>query len=85
METDLGKFQDEGPFFLGQLSAVDLAYAPFLERFELLAPELLEYNIFEGRPRLAKWFEAVNAVDAYASTKAEPKGLAEGLKKYMGR
>eukprot|EP00250_Pteridium_aquilinum_P017755 c23770_g1_i1 orf=202-921(+) len=85
LETALAKFQDEGPFFLGQLSAVDLAYAPFFERFELLAPELLDYDIYGGRPRLAKWFEAMNAVDAYASTKVDPKALAEGLKKYMGR
>ncbi|KAI5068526.1 hypothetical protein GOP47_0016871 [Adiantum capillus-veneris] len=36
LEAALGKFESEGPFFLGQLSAVDLAYAPFFARFELV-------------------------------------------------
>lgn len=85
LETALGKFSDEGPYFLGQISAVDFAYAPFVERFELLSPELLEYDLYEGRPRLSKWFETINTVDAYTSTKTEPKALAEGLKKHMGR
>lgn len=85
LETALGKFEDEGPYFLGQLSAVDLAYAPFFERFELLAPDLLNYDIYGGRPRLAKWFKVMNTVDAYAITKSEPKRLAEAQKKHFGR
>eukprot|EP00250_Pteridium_aquilinum_P000067 c10086_g1_i1 orf=208-930(+) len=86
LETALQKFSNEGPFFLGQLSAVDLAYAPFFERFELLTPELLNYDIFEGRPKLAKWFKVMNTVDAYTSTITyEKNSIAEGLKKRLGR
>lgn len=85
LEAALGKFSDEGPFFLGQISAVDFAYVPFIERFQLLFPDLLSYDLLKGRPRLTKWFEAINNVDAYASTKVDPKVLSEGLKKHLGR
>ncbi|MCO5564487.1 hypothetical protein L7F22_018148 [Adiantum nelumboides] len=86
LEAGLGKFESEGPFFLGQLSAVDLAYAPFFERFGLLAPELLGYDIYQGRPKLAKWFKAINTVGAYTDTITYDKEtLKQGLKKLFGR
>ncbi|KAI5058210.1 hypothetical protein GOP47_0026380 [Adiantum capillus-veneris] len=86
LEAALGKFEIEGPFFLGQLSAVDLAFAPFFERFGLLAPELLGYNIYKGRPKLAKWFKAINTVDAYTDTITYDREiLVQGLTKYFGR
>ncbi|MEI4872681.1 glutathione S-transferase C-terminal domain-containing protein, partial [Klebsiella pneumoniae] len=56
LETALNKF-DDGPFFLGQLSHVDIAYAPHFERFQIFLEEVFKYNIFSGRPKLATWFE----------------------------
>eukprot|EP01018_Ginkgo_biloba_P020953 Gb_12085 [translate_table: standard] len=57
LENALGKF-DDGPFFLGQFSLVDIAYAPFVERYEIVFPSLKNYNITAGRPKLSKWIEA---------------------------
>ncbi|MCO5558839.1 hypothetical protein L7F22_012427 [Adiantum nelumboides] len=86
LEAALGKFESEGPFFLGQLSVVDLAYAPFFARFEMLAPELLSYDIFEGRLKLAKWFKDINTVEAYTSTVTyNPDDVAHHIKKVFGR
>lgn len=85
LEDAFGKFSDEGPYFLGQISAVDFAYVPFVERYQLVMLELLSYDIFEGQPRLLKWFEAMNTVNAYTSTRADPKELVERYKKMLGR
>jgi len=54
LENVLGKF-DDGPFFLGQLSVVDIAYGPFVEQFQILFPALKNYDITAGRPKLLKW------------------------------
>ncbi|BBG97874.1 glutathione transferase lambda 2 [Prunus dulcis] len=56
IETALSKFED-GPFFLGTFSLVDIAYAPFLERFQPFSLEVKKYDITAGRPKLAAWFE----------------------------
>lgn len=86
LEAALRKYETEGAFFLGQFSAVDLVYAPFFGRFELLAPELLNYNIYKGRPKLENWSKAVNTVDAYTSTITfPPQELADGMKKVFAR
>ncbi|KAJ7977036.1 Glutathione S-transferase [Quillaja saponaria] len=41
LENALQKF-DDGPFFLGQFSLVDIAYIPFVERFQIYFHELSE-------------------------------------------
>ncbi|KAH7426628.1 hypothetical protein KP509_10G009200 [Ceratopteris richardii] len=84
LEVALGKYEAEGPFFLGELTLVDMAYAPFFERLGLLAPALLNYDIFGGHPKLAKWFKAMQMVDAYTSTITySPEAILNGLKKYL--
>ncbi|KAH9326703.1 hypothetical protein KI387_006881, partial [Taxus chinensis] len=57
LENALGKF-DDGPFLLGEFSLVDLAYAPFFERFQIAYSNLKNYDITSGRPKLLKWIEA---------------------------
>ncbi|XP_019054608.1 PREDICTED: glutathione S-transferase L1-like, partial [Nelumbo nucifera] len=57
IETAVSKYKD-GPFFLGQLSLVDIAYAPFIERFQPFLLEVKKYDIAFGRPKLAMWIEA---------------------------
>eukprot|EP01018_Ginkgo_biloba_P020957 Gb_12088 [translate_table: standard] len=57
LENALGKF-DDGPFFLGQFSLVDIAYAPFVDRYQIVFPRLKNYDITAGRPKLSKWIEA---------------------------
>eukprot|EP00249_Psilotum_nudum_P015815 c25532_g1_i1 orf=311-1030(-) len=85
LESELGKFADEGPFLVGQLGAVDFAYIPFVERFQILFSELANYDITEGRPKLAEWIKALNEQEAYTTTKADPKVLAEQLKRRLGK
>jgi glutathione S-transferase len=80
LENALGKF-DDGPFLLGQFSLVDIAYIPFVERFHIVLPEWFKYNITEGRPKLAKWIEELNKIDAYTQTKVDPQETIDTYKK----
>ncbi|KAK3012953.1 hypothetical protein RJ639_008990 [Escallonia herrerae] len=76
LETALHKFSD-GPFFLGQFSLVDIAYAPFIERFDIFLQDVWKYDLKAGRPALAAWIEEINKIDAYKQTKCDPKQLIE--------
>ncbi|KAJ4976079.1 hypothetical protein NE237_001185 [Protea cynaroides] len=80
IEKTLAKF-DDGPFFLGQLTLVDIAYAPFIERFQLFLREIKNYDITAGRPKLAAWIEEMNNIEAYKQTRSDPQELVEGYKK----
>ncbi|CBI32630.3 unnamed protein product, partial [Vitis vinifera] len=80
LETALHKF-DDGPFFLGQFSLVDIAYIPFVERFQIFLSEVWKYDITVGRPKLAAWIEELNKIGAYKQTKCDPKELVEAYKK----
>ncbi|KAI3687926.1 hypothetical protein L1987_81630 [Smallanthus sonchifolius] len=71
LESALQKF--EGPFFLGDVSLVDFAYIPFVERFQLFIQEVYKYDITSGRPKLATWIEELNKIDAYTVTKVDPE------------
>ncbi|CAN4109640.1 unnamed protein product [Withania somnifera] len=76
LEKALEKY-DDGPFFLGQFSQADIAYAPFIERFQIFLQEVFKYDIKYGRPKLAKWIEEVNKLDGYIQTKADPKQVVD--------
>ncbi|KAK4583455.1 hypothetical protein RGQ29_026260 [Quercus rubra] len=77
LENALHKFND-GPFILGnEFSLVDITYAPFVEDFQALLSKLWNYDITAGRPKLARWIEEVNQIDAYKSTKKDPKVTVE--------
>ncbi|PHT61276.1 Protein IN2-1 -like protein B, partial [Capsicum annuum] len=76
LEKALEKF-DNGPFFLGQFSQADIAYASFIERFQIFLQEVFNYDITSGRPKLAKWIEELNKIDGYIQTKADPKKVVE--------
>ncbi|XP_020108614.1 protein IN2-1 homolog B-like isoform X2 [Ananas comosus] len=80
IEDALSKF-DDGPFFLGQFSLVDIAYAPFIERFQLFLAEAKNYDITKGRPKLKLWIEELNKIDAYTQTKRDPQELLAHAKK----
>ncbi|XP_054786372.1 protein IN2-1 homolog B-like isoform X1 [Prosopis cineraria] len=79
IESALSKF--DGPFFLGQFSLVDIAYAPFVERFRPFLMDVKNHDITEGRPKLAAWLEEMNKIDAYKQTCHDPKELVERYKK----
>ncbi|KAF8042500.1 hypothetical protein BT93_A0971 [Corymbia citriodora subsp. variegata] len=68
LENALGKFED-GPFFVGQFSGVDIAYIPLVERFSSYLSEVWKYDIIAGRPKLAAWIEEMDKVDCYKQTK----------------
>ncbi|KAK9126871.1 hypothetical protein Scep_015717 [Stephania cephalantha] len=80
LENALAKF-DDGPFFLGQFSLVDIAYAPFIERYQPYLLEVKEYDITEGRPKLAIWIQEINKFEGYTVTKRDPRELVERYKK----
>ncbi|OAY67484.1 Protein IN2- B [Ananas comosus] len=80
IEDALSKF-DDGPFFLGQFSLVDIAYAPFIERCQLFLAEAKNYDITKGRPKLKLWIEELNKIDAYTQTKRDPQELLAHAKK----
>ncbi|KAK8546166.1 hypothetical protein V6N13_067400 [Hibiscus sabdariffa] len=83
IEIALSKFED-GPFFLGQFSLVDITYAPFIERFHPYLLEVKNYDITHGRPKLATWIEEMNKNEGYKQTRRDPKELVESYKKrYM--
>ncbi|KAK1312698.1 hypothetical protein QJS10_CPA07g01070 [Acorus calamus] len=80
LERVLSKF-DDGPFFLGQFSLVDIAYAPFIERYHVFFLDVKKYDIFKGRPNLSLWFEELNKIEAYTQTKCDPQELLASYKK----
>ncbi|KAM7254723.1 hypothetical protein ACFE04_019964 [Oxalis oulophora] len=83
LENALYRFND-GPFFLGQFSLVDIAYIPFVERFQIFLSDVFHYDITEGRPKFAAWIEEINKIEAYTSTKViDPKELVEFYKKHI--
>ncbi|KAH6838129.1 glutathione transferase lambda 2 [Perilla frutescens var. hirtella] len=80
IESALSKF-DDGPFFLGQLSLVDIAYVPFIERYQPFFSEVKNYDITKGRPKLALWIEEMNKIEAYKQTRRDPKEHVESYKR----
>ncbi|MBA0551459.1 hypothetical protein Golob_022343, partial [Gossypium lobatum] len=67
---------DELKFF-----EADIAYIPFVERFQIFLSEVFKYDIIAGRPKLAAWIEELNKIDAYKQTKiVDPKQLVEYYK-----
>ncbi|KAE8721877.1 Protein IN2-1-like protein B [Hibiscus syriacus] len=76
LEDALKKY--DGPFLLGQdFILADIAYIPFVERFQIFLSEVFKYDITSGRPKLAAWIEELNKIDAYKQTKiTDPKHLA---------
>ncbi|XP_072984888.1 protein IN2-1 homolog B-like isoform X1 [Typha latifolia] len=83
VEDALLKF-DDGPFFLGQFSLVDIAYAPFIERFQIFFSDIKGYDITKGRPKLSLWIEELNKIDAYAQTVRDPQELLAVIKNKFG-
>jgi glutathione S-transferase len=74
----------EGPFFCGStLSAADVAWAPFLERYRYQLPCLHEgldpYNA-KDYPNLAAWYDAMDRLPAYA---CRVKGDASSWRKVL--
>ncbi|KAL6011153.1 hypothetical protein ACLOJK_001597 [Asimina triloba] len=59
---------------------VDIAYAPFIERYQYTFLELKKYDITAGRPNLTKWIEELNKIDAYTQTIQDPQFLLDGFK-----
>ncbi|KDO67865.1 hypothetical protein CISIN_1g022381mg [Citrus sinensis] len=80
LETALSKFND-GPFLLGHFSIADIAYAPFIERYQPFLLEVKKNDITAGRPKLAAWIEEMNKNEAFNQTRRDPKELVETYKK----
>lgn len=86
LETALKKFEEKGPFFLGEFSLVDIAYIPFIERMQGFLEQVWKYDITSGRPKLATWIEEMNKFDAYKQTKTDLKIIIQYYKfRFMGQ
>ncbi|KAJ0465681.1 putative glutathione transferase [Helianthus annuus] len=62
---DLIKYIDtnfEGPSFYPD---VDIAYAPFIERFQPYLLDVKKYDIKVGRPKLAAWIEVLLSLSQF--------------------
>ena len=83
-DTDDLLTQTEGPFFAGSaLTAADIAWAPFLERYRYQLPCLhagLEPNDTTTYPNLAAWYKAMDAIPEYA---CRVKGDASSWRKVL--
>ncbi|KAG5550025.1 hypothetical protein RHGRI_015108 [Rhododendron griersonianum] len=65
---------------------VDIAYAPFVERFQIFLQDVWKYDITAGRPKLATWIEEVNKIDAYKPTKGDPEFLIQNYRqRFLGQ
>ncbi|KAL0822946.1 hypothetical protein Bca101_046623 [Brassica carinata] len=82
LENALQKF-DDGPFFLGDLSLVDVAYIPFVQRFQVFLGEVFKYDITAGRPKLAAWIEEMNKMVAYTQTITESEYVINFFKNVL--
>ncbi|KAK9985414.1 hypothetical protein SO802_030365 [Lithocarpus litseifolius] len=77
LENALHKFND-GPFLLGhEFNMVDIVYITFVEKSQDFLSAVWNYDITAGRPKLARWIEEINKIDAYKSTKTDPKVTVE--------
>lgn len=67
VEEALKPHSSEGPFFLGELSYVDLMFLPSLERFAANMPRARGFVIKDpaAHPALSKWFEALDSRPSY--------------------
>ncbi|KAI3943994.1 hypothetical protein MKW92_031514 [Papaver armeniacum] len=83
LEAALSKFPD-GPFFLGEFSLADIAYAPFVERYQPLLLDVKKCDITTGRPKLTAWIEELNKINAYTQTKYDTAELLAALKRVFG-
>uniref|UniRef100_A0A7C9E510 Glutathione transferase n=1 Tax=Opuntia streptacantha TaxID=393608 RepID=A0A7C9E510_OPUST len=73
-EEYFSKYSEEGPFLLGaEFTAADAVYAPMMLRYHPLFLELHNYDITEGRPKLAAWLKALETVEAIKQTKWDPE------------
>ncbi|XP_056860228.1 glutathione S-transferase L1-like [Raphanus sativus] len=85
LENVLHKF-NEGPFFLGKLSLVDIAFITVIERVQPLLEDAFKYDITLGRPKLATWIKEMNKIDAYSQTKVNRQQVIKYMKsRYMLR
>ncbi|CAL5388067.1 unnamed protein product [Camellia sinensis] len=82
LETALHKF-DDGPFFLGQFSMVDMAYVPFIERFQLFIQDVWKYDIMAGRPKLEAWFEGDEQGRCLQAIKIRPQRKYEIMEEIL--
>ncbi|KNA04929.1 hypothetical protein SOVF_195110 [Spinacia oleracea] len=80
IEDALFKFND-GPFFLGQFSLVDIAYAPFFERYIPFLLDVKKYDVAADKPKIAAWIQEMDKIEGYKQTQTDLKLLVESYKK----
>jgi glutathione S-transferase len=75
---------DTGPFFLGaEMSLVDAAFTPALQRLQWADEIHPALAIFKGRPRVARWWKALAAQDSVQRSAVDD--LHAQFKQMIGR
>lgn len=83
IEAELAKRGNDGPYFNGpNLSLVDCAYAPFLQRFTFV-DQYLKSGLLDDFPLVAAWRDTLLADERV--TGAVPDNFAEEYRKGMRR
>jgi glutathione S-transferase len=65
LEDFLALTSDESPFFLNEISGLDVESVPTLERWRYQLPLIKDLDITDGRPNLKKWFDAMDKYEPY--------------------
>jgi len=63
---------------------VDIAYAPFVDGFQVFFANIKNYDTTAGRPNMQKFIKEMNGIAAYAQTKHDPQELLALTKKKLG-
>ncbi|WVZ56531.1 hypothetical protein U9M48_007045 [Paspalum notatum var. saurae] len=63
---------------------VDIAYAPFIDDFQIFFADIKNYDITEGRVNIRIFIEEINKIDAYTQTKQDPQVLLALTKEKLG-
>jgi glutathione S-transferase len=83
VEASLARHAAGGPFLLGGFTAADVAFAPFTERYALAFRELRGWDLLAAHPALASWHAALEAMPAFAASRAPADALLELYRMFL--
>jgi len=82
VEEALG--QTPGPYFLSEFSTADVVFTPYVERMNASLYYYKGYSLREENPRLAAWFDGLEARSTYRGTQSDFHTHVHDLPPQMG-
>lgn len=67
-----------GPYFLAEYGTVDVVFTPYIERMNASLFYYKGYDMRKEHPRIAAWFDAMEARPVYAATQSDFHTHAHG-------